>query len=541
MCGTFRNERELSKFIADRVQEIQPLETEANLAYWRAATTGQPQAFEQYNQLQLRLKRIYSNSENFEFLKKMKFEGGIRDSILTRQLQLLYNAYLENQIPTELLEKIVAKSTEIEQKFSTFRPILAGKRVSNNEINAILKNELNTKNRHLAWLASKMVGQVVADDIIELVKLRNIAAQKLGFRDYHHLSLYLGEQEGEEIDHIFQNLYELTNIPFANLKAEIDEQLARRYHIGVDELQPWHYHDPFFQEAPLLSSVDFDQFYKQAKIESLAVVFFAGLGLPVDEILANSDLYEREGKNPHAFSTDINRQGDVRILCNLRNDENWMGVLLHELGHAVYDKYSDPDLPYFLRRPAHAFTTEAIANFFGRLSRNPQWMQKMLLLSDAQRQEIETVAEKALGMQMLIFARWSMVMYHFEKELYADPTQDLNGLWWQLVEKYQLIRKPAHRNQPDWAAKIHIAIYPCYYHNYLLGELLASQLQAYIAREILHKDVSQSGYVGEAGVGEYLRHRVFRVGASLHWAEMIKKATGEPLQAKYFVEQFIRR
>ena len=30
---------------------------------------------------------------------------------------------------------------------------------------------------------------------------------------------------------------------------------------------------------------------------------------------------------------------------------------------------------------------------------------------------------------------------------------------------------------PDWAAKIHIATNPVYYHNYMLGEMMASQLQ----------------------------------------------------------------
>ncbi|MCK7529636.1 MAG: hypothetical protein MZV63_00520 [Marinilabiliales bacterium] len=39
----------------------------------------------------------------------------------------------------------------------------------------------------------------------------------------------------------------------------------------------------------------------------------------------------------------------------------------------------------------------------------------------------------------------------------------------------RLLAKPEGRNMPDWATKIHVALYPCYYHNYLLGELLASQ------------------------------------------------------------------
>ena len=47
------------------------------------------------------------------------------------------------------------------------------------------------------------------------------------------------------------------------------------------------------------------------------------------------------------------------------------------------------------------------------------------------------------------------------------------------------MRKPEGRNNADWASKIHIASYPCYYHNYQLGELLASQLQAYINTNVL--------------------------------------------------------
>ncbi len=59
-----------------------------------------------------------------------------------------------------------------------------------------------------------------------------------------------------------------------------------------------------------------------------------------------------------------------------------METILHELGHAVYDRYKDMKEPWLLREPAHPFTTEAVAMFFGRLSRNADWMQKMLDLSD---------------------------------------------------------------------------------------------------------------------------------------------------------------
>jgi len=374
-----------------------------------------------------------------------------------------------------------------------------------------------------------------------LVKLRNQAARKLGFDNYHTLSLTTREQDVKELDRIFNELYELTNGPFAELKADLDRILAAKCGVAVTELMPWHYHDPFFQETPMVYDLDLDTYYEDKDVKELAVKFYAGIGLPVESILANSDLYEREDKNPHAFCTDIDKEGDVRILCNLKNNEGWMETLLHELGHAVYDKYQDPQVPYLLRRPAHIFTTEAIAMFFGRLSRNPAWMQQMLELSDQQRTEIEKVSGKYAQLKQIIFARWDMVMYDFEKQLYANPDQDLNSLWWDTVEKYQFLKRPPGRNEPDWAAKIHFAIAPCYYHNYMLGELLASQLHHHIVHNILKLESDEDvSYVGQRKAGDFLTEKVFEAGALYHWNEMIEQATGQPLTPKYFVSQFVK-
>ena len=42
--------------------------------------------------------------------------------------------------------------------------------------------------------------------------------------------------------------------------------------------------------------------------------------------------------------------------------------------------------------------------------------------------------------------------------------------------------RPANRRNPDWAAKIHVALYPVYYQNYELGHLITAQLQAVLRR-----------------------------------------------------------
>jgi peptidyl-dipeptidase A len=404
-----------------------------------------------------------------------------------------------------------------------------------------MTTEEDCRKREMAWKASKQVGNVIGDDLLRLVKLRNKAAQKVGFNNYHTLTIVTGQQNVNELDLIFNELYELTTEPFSLLKNELDIILAESYGIATEDLMPWHYHDPFFQRTPLVYEQDLDFFYKDKDVRELAEKYYAGVGLPVDDILAKSDLYDREGKYPHAFSHDIDRRGDVRILCNLQNTERWMETILHELGHAIYSKYHDRNEPWLLREPAHSFTTEAIAMFFGRLSRNVAWMQEMLDLSEKQRMEIQEVSEKYLRFQQILFVRWALVMYNFEKQLYADPDQDLNNLWWELVEKYQFVKRPPGPVDAGWASKLHFTIAPCYYHNYMMGELLASQLHHHVVHKVFKlksdRDVS---YVGDKILGDYLCEKVLGPGALYHWNDIIERATGEPLTPKYFVEQFVK-
>jgi peptidyl-dipeptidase A len=128
-------------------------------------------------------------------------------------------------------------------------------------------------------------------------------------------------------------------------------------------------------------------------------------------------------------------------------------------------------------------------------------------------------------------------MFRFEKGLYENPNQDLNALWWNLVEKYQGLKKPAGRNAPDYGAKIHVVVAPAYYHNYLMGQLFASQVHHAVVRDVLkNKDVRTAQYVGNTKVGDYFKTKVFAPGRTLNWNELTRFATGETLNAKAFAK-----
>jgi peptidyl-dipeptidase A len=528
-------ENRMKQFIADFEAKVIPLYKEANLASWDANITGTDNDWARSEKASFELAKIYTDSASFKELKELKESGMIKDTLLERQLELLYDAYLGGQVDPALLEEQISMETEISKKYSNFRAKVNGKELSDNQIEEILRNSTNTGDLKAAWEGHKLIGPLVSEDIINLVRHRNMIAQRIGFSNYHEMSLKLSGQDPAEVTAIFDELDNLTRESFAQLKNEIDGYLAKRYKISVADLKPWHYQNRFFQEAPEIYQVDFDKYYENQDPVKLAARFYDGIGLNVDAILAKSDLYEKPGKNQHAFSTDIDRAGDVRTLDNVRPDSYWMNTMLHELGHGVYSYYNDMNLPFVLRDAAHSFTTEAIANMFGRLATDPVWMRDMGIIDSTECERITGVSNKALRLQMLVFSRWAQVMYRFEESMYSDPEQDLNQLWWDMVEKYQLLKKPEGRDMPDWAAKIHVALYPCYYHNYLLGELLASQWYIYITKKI----TDNPSFVGDKAVGDYLKEKVFKPGSKYYWNDMIERSTGEKLTAKYYAQQFV--
>jgi len=523
-------------------KKVIPLARESNIAYFDATISGKDEDFRRVADLEVKMSKIYADKTTFAKLREIRASGHIVDALLKRQLDLLYLAFLEKQLDEHRLEAIIRLQNKLENAFTTFRAKVNGKSYTDNEIDQTLRSSLDENELRTVWTASKDIGQHVAHDVIRLVKLRNSAARELGFANYHSMKLELEEQDPEEIARLFDELDGLTCDAFAQLKREMDAILAAKYNCSVEQLMPWHYQNRFFQQAPAIYDVDLDAFYRSENLVELAVRYFAGLNLPIDDLIERSDLFEKEGKYQHAYCTDIDREGDVRVVCNIVPTHGWMNTMLHEYGHAVYDKFNDRTLPWLLREPSHTFTTEAIAMLFGRQAANPRWLRSIAGIPAEESNKLTEQLRKSLRLEQLVFSRWVQVMYRFETSLYQQPDQDLDTLWWKLVGRYQMIRRPEGRPAPDWASKIHIALYPAYYHNYMMGELLASQLHHYICTEVIrHGDTANESYAGRSDVGVWLRDKVFSVGRSVHWKDMITSAVGEALTPKYYARQFVEQ
>lgn len=521
------------KLVEAHTRAFRPLERKANLAWFEASVRISDKTSAERAKLDLALRRLHSDPKTFAELGRLRKAGRIKDQLLRRQVELLHWAFLENQIPPKTMKALVDKSTEIDKIFSSFRGKIGRKKVSTNDILAVLAKERSSARRKEAWEAGKQVGPSVAPHLLALVKLRNQAARSLGFANYYEMKLRAEEHDPAKIKAIFEELDRLTRDPYKRAKADLDKRLARRFRTKPERLMPWHYEDLFFQDIPKSVTLDMDRYYLKKDPQELAGRFYKGLGFDVTDILKRSDLFERLGKDQHAFCIDMDRQGDVRVMANIKPNERWTSTLLHELGHGVYFKYNDPDLPYLLRQPAHTLTTEGIAMMFEHLVQNPSWLEQMGIVPKAALQRVSKDLSRVFRLQILIFARWSLVMVNFERMLYENPDQDLDRLWWDLVEKHQMLNRVPGRKASDWATKIHICSVPVYYHNYMLGQMFAAQLTEHLAKEVLKvSSIGDVTFINQTAAGAFLLNRIFKAGGRDRWDVFVKKATGQALSSK---------
>lgn len=530
-------EDELATFINELISELQPLELEHNQEFWLANTTGEEKHAKRSGELDARIRKIFARAEPYRKLQALAAGGPLGDPLLQRQLVLLLNAYRSKQLAPEMIEQQVRLEKSLESVFNSHRAELDGLKVPDNRIHEVLQSSNDEAERRRAWEASKQVGARVEAELLELVHLRNEGARSLGFDHYYSMSMQLDELDEAELFALLDELERGTQPLWETYKGDLDTRLAARFGCRVDELRAWHYSDPFFQEAPS-AEVDLDSFYAGKDLEKLTEDYFRAVGFEIRDLLDRADLYEREGKCQHAFCMSLDRGGDIRVLCNVKSNEKWMGTMLHEYGHAVYDKYVDRSLPWLLRGQAHILSTEASAMLFGRLSKTSHWMKRWAGADPAELEKHAGPVARAVREQLLVQTRWELVMIHMEREIYRDPAQDLRTLWWDLVERFQGVKRLQGRHEPDWAAKIHFSIAPVYYHNYLLGELLASQLQDHLLTRVLGggHDV-WSRYVESPKVGEFMKQCFYASGRSVNWRVLTANATGRPLDSRAFVDE----
>ncbi|MBD5392375.1 hypothetical protein HDR65_02405 [bacterium] len=509
----------LITFIVRHERTVVPLSEQIDRAFWDYVQTGSESVRAKIDSLKTLKAEYLHNEKSFAYLKQLRQTGVIQDEYLKRQLEILYRQYLPCQADMGLQKRIGG-------------------------LQSYLKNEVwkKTKDNHLYGQTDSSVSdpafagrKAMRDSLMLLVNLRNEWARQTGFSDYYAMQFFLHEQNPKTIDSLFSVLEWQTGSAYFRIKKQVRN--------------PVHYRGVFSQYGQRYDNLRRNNVYAYVNMPHLAIRFFSGIGFELEDVLANSDFSRTDRKLPIVRCVPMNRKGDIRLIGRLNGTETDMLRLLACCGEAAYWKSIPGTLPYLLRSPSSFMLQVGVASFFSRLVGYPDWLLSMGIFSAGQAGGLRGSTQKELVQEQLLFCRWALLMYHFERSLYARPDSDLSALWIELNRRYlgrdceQEIRCKGRvcprYARTAWVTEPYLLLEACQIHHYLLAELWAAQVTGYLCRTYPRLgNPCNPELVGDEEVGAYFRKHVFEPGAGKHWEELTRQATGKDLSVEDFVEQF---
>lgn len=474
-----------------------------------------------------------------------------------KQLEtILYNAGSNPAIAGDLVQQRIKAETKQTELLFGFETLLNGKPVSGNEIDGILANSSNLKDRQQAWEASKEVGKNLKDGLNNLQQLRNQTVQALGYEDYfdYQVSAY-GMSKQELMDVCKDMVAEMWPL-YRELHTWARYTLAEKYKQEVPEMLPAHWlPNRWGQEWSGLIEIegaDLDKTLEPKGAEWImqqGEEFYKSLGFDAlpPSFYEKSSLYPAPKdadykKNSHASAWHLDLDKDVRSLMSVEPNTRWWGTVLHELGHIYYYmEYSNPEVPMVLREGANRAYHEAMGSLIGLAAmQKPFLVDRGLMSADVETDATQALMAEALDFVVLI--PWGAgVMTEFEHDLYAKnlPKDQYNQKWWELKKKYQGIVPPTDRGEEycDAASKTHINNDAAQYYDYSMSNILLFQFHEHIATKILKQDPHATNYYGNKEVGAFLK-KLMQPGATVDWRTHLKDNLGEDMSAKAMLNYF---
>lgn len=469
---------------------------------WNLYTTGHSDSLDFYRQLY-----NYTLSEP-STIKQIK-EGA---SVLSnesdlRRLSLLSKLIIERS-------KIDAEIDQLKDSLSAleinYRPQLNGDETTTVELYKIYRSDSNPSVRESAYRAYVSVGELKADGILKLVKLRNQKASQEGYNNYFtyafdkmNIDINWYEEFLKKLDKISEKRYEeILN----SLKSRLNKTNIEIWDLGYASSNVDLAVDNYFP-------VDSQLVYIKRTLDKI--------GFNIEKYPIYFDLDTKQGKSQYAYAFPIKIPIDIRVLANQSNGFNSCKVLFHEIGHALHFASIKQKNSLF-RNMIDGTWLEGIAQTFAAMMLDPVWLSKYAHLPDLLIEQFESTKEE----QDIIYLRSNLLRLNFEYEIYKNPNQDINKLYWDLFEKY--MKLPRHDDLYPWASEIYYATHPVYLQNYLLADIIAAQNISYIKENF-------GSFIDNEMTRSFLIQNYLRFGARYSWQNLLKRGTDQNLQPDYFL------
>jgi hypothetical protein len=384
----------------------------------------------------------------------------------------------------------------------------------------------------------------LANGWVEIVKLRNRFAKKLGYEDYYEYKVQWAE--GFDKKTLFGFLDELEVRTREKAQSEIDR--LRSEH-GDEAIEPWNvaYHtwggdlqrerDPYFRFEDALERW---------------VRSFGAMGIRFRNAKITLDLVDRKGKYENGFMHGpvpaFVRRGawlpaEINFTANALPGEVGSGsraiqTLFHEGGHAAHFSNIVMGAPCFSQEyaPTSVAFAETQSMFCDSILSDADWQTRYAKDEHGVSIPFELI-ERDVRLTHPFFAqnvRNMLVVCYAEKAIYETPDDELTpervlATLRDVETRISLL--PGGNPRPTLAVP-HLLSWEAsaYYHGYVLA-----QMAVYQTRD--HFRAKYGALLDDPRIGHDLAETYWRPGNSESFLTLVKKMTGKPFSADALVRE----
>ena len=501
-------------------KDMKPIMSNSEAACWDFYTNSSQENLDKMNVAQDKANDFYDNKDIYAQLKEINDKGGVHDKKLQKQLRNLTSSFGDGIEYKNELKAMSEKENEISQKFNSFVMKIDDKPVSKAEVSQIIETEKNPEIRKKALNAKIQSGDLIAEDLRELVKMRNDFAKKKGYDNYFDYMLEENyDIKPKELNKLLTDVANNTKESNKKVMDGVKADLSKAFGVAPEDLRSYHFGYLAGDNPEKLVN---DKIKTKEEVVDISKKAYAGMGYDVDKLPIELDLFPRANKNTHGFSFPIEAGKDARILANLTNNVSSIDTLMHELGHSVFTVKTNPKLPY-LEQDTTSTMTEAVAMMMGDMPRTEG------LIKDKVSPEVFAKFQKSAAEEDSKFVGSSMAIIDFERNMYKNPDQDLKQLWKDMSVKYKG-RSEKDEATNEWATIPHFLSHPAYYQNYFRASLIKAQLYDALTDKF-------GNLTENKNTAKYLDEHIFQYGGSKEDDEILQEVTGKPLTAEAFCER----
>ncbi|TLY30215.1 MAG: hypothetical protein E6K56_07180 [Ignavibacteria bacterium] len=433
----------------------------------------------------------------------------LADKQLARRLELWHRCFIGGTIYAD--SNIARLENRLQQTITDFKLKADDSVLTRAQAGELLRQERNQNRRHALWALGSQISSVTADDLLRLVKLRNDEARLFGYPNFYSLVLQLQAIDEKWLLNTMNNLEEETRGPFEEFI------LSAKKKLHVSDFGPWDF-DFSLREAVQLP----DKYFPPEEVFTTLHQFQKAIGFNVDSL----PIKEVVRDIPYGgLSLAIQIPTDSRFLVNPTKGKGFYAVAFHEYGHslkAVHTRVEYPILKGYEWIPGAqcAAYEEGVADMQGEFTDDSLWLAEY---TDLKPKQIERYIRNR-GIPTLYRLRRLLKDFFIEYQMYGDPDQDMTALEREMFKKYLLVDLDPEESH-QFASSIWYTSYPCYYQNYVLAGMIATQLQEALSSKFGDQKCHNRR------LAEWISAHLYESGETEEWTERIRDATGKSLES----------